>query len=141
MIYGDTVHFVCHSENSSQMCLNETRGSCCGSSTLIEEVMYPLMVALLEAWRSQRSCLRLQAAFTPWSSVPGTAATSRGQETPQKLGTITEAFFCIIFAFPCFNPYFLSRFHFPLCKATHISNLLTTLQKIVSFLLFLALFK
>lgn len=69
MICGDTVHFLCHSENSPQMCLSETRGSCCGSSTLTDEVMhmYTLRVALLEAWRRQRSRFRSQATFTPWS--------------------------------------------------------------------------
>lgn len=62
----------------------------------------------------------------------GTAATSRGQETPQKLRTFTGAFFYTIFAFPCFNLYFLSRFHSPLCKATHTSFALFSSCKMMS---------
>lgn len=132
MIYGDTVHFLFHSENSPQMCLSETWGSCRGSSTLNWRSDAHVHTEGCTARSLEETAFPLQAPGDFHPMEQGTAATSRGQETPQKLRTFTGAFFYTIFAFPCFNLYFLSRFHSPLCKATHTSFALFSSCKMMS---------
>ena len=113
MIYGDTVHFLFHSENSPQMCLSETRGSCRGSSTLNWRSDAHVHTEGCTARSLEETAFPLQAPGDFHPMEQGTAATSRGQETPQKLRTFTGAFFYTIFAFPCFN---LFRIFFPTVK-------------------------